>query len=169
MFAMIPKSIYEWIYILLQSLEVANGGYVKLLQRGFVPKNEIMLHPSQYPWIFIEDGGTTPPVSHKTLVFTYEYTVNIIAMTLADKGDMEDMVFSHVLTNVNKGIGDIRADLGALFWSHKKGGIGVAGVRDFAIGRTGTPNLGHVTPLLINPFIRGIQMDLIFQCEERLS
>jgi len=169
MFSAIPKTIYERIYILLQSLEVANGGYVKLLQRGFVPKNENMLHPSQYPWIFIEDGGTTPPEPYRTFVFTYEYMVNIVAMTLADKGDMEDMVYSHGFTNINKGIGDIRADLGALFWGYKKGGIGVAGVRDFTIGRTGNPNLGHVTPLLINPFIRGIQMDLIFQCEEKLT
>ena len=165
MFSTIPKAIYERIYTLLQDSSLS---YVKLLQRGFVPKNENMLHPSQYPWLFIEDGGTTPPEPYRSLTFAYEYTVSIVAMTLADKGDMENMVFSNGLTNVNKGIGDIRADLGLLFWGHKKGGIGVVGVRDFMFGRTGSPNLGHVTPLLINPFIRGIQMDLIFQCEEKL-
>jgi hypothetical protein len=164
MFATIPKAIYDKVYTLLADNSLS---YFKTKQRGFIPVNENLLHPSQYPWIFIEFGGLTPPEPYRLpYVFTYEFTVNVVAMTLADKAGFEDLVYN--INNTNKGIGDITADLGALFWAYKKN-FDVDGIIDWSIGRVGPPNVSLVQPLLINPYVRGIQFDLVFKCQERLS
>ncbi len=165
MFSVIPKQIFNKVYEVLQDSSLS---YFKTNQKGFTPKQENLLAPTQYPWIFIEFGGITPPEVYRTLIFSYEFTVNVIAMTLADRGEITDLIFTDSL-NANKGIGDINADLGALFWGYKKSGFGIDGIIDWTIGRVGTPNVLHIQPLLASPYVRGIQMDLVFKCQERLS
>ena len=167
MFALL-KPIHTRIHELLLDSSLS---YVKTLQKGFVPRDTNNLVPTLYPWIFTEYGGTTPVEVYRTpLVFTYEFTMNIIAMTFADKGEVQDLVFSAGL-NTNVGIGDIIEDLGILFDLHKVGGFGVNGVIDWKYGRTGTPNVLNVQPFLMmgSPYVRGVQMDLVFQCQERMN
>lgn len=163
MFATIPKAIYEFVYGLLSDNSLS---YFKTKQRGFVPVNENLLHPSQYPWIFIEFGALImPEVYRMPRVFTYEFTINVVAMTLADKAGFEDLVYN--VNNTNKGIGDITADLGTVFWDKKINGTGIEGVLDLNIKQAVAPTVMLVQPLLINPYIRGVQIDLVFKCQER--
>jgi len=171
MFAL-PPLIYNRIDTILDVFKVSGGtapyNYFKTKQRGFAPINDDLLHPSQFPWMFLEFGNTTAPSYPVTNNMEYDFTLNLVAMTVADKGKIGDLVVSESL-NVNKGIIDILADIGAVLGAHKRGGVGVAGVIDWRWGATRPmANMMYMTPQNLSPYVRIIQIDLIFQCRERI-
>jgi len=168
----LPPLIYNRIDTILDVFDRANGdatyGYFKTKQRGFAPINDDLLHPSQFPWMFLEFGNTTAPAYPVTNNMEYDFILNLVAMTVADKGKIGDLVVSESL-NVNKGILDILKDVGAVLGAHKVGGLGIAGVIDWHWGSTRPmANMMYMTPQNLSPYIRIIQIDLIFQCRERI-
>ncbi len=172
MFAL-PKLIYNRIDEILDVFKVTGGtapyNYFKTKQRGFEPINENLLHPSQYPYMFLEFGNTTEPTYPRTNNMEYYLTLSLVAMTLADKGKIGDLVVSDSL-NVNKGILDILADIGAVLGLHKVSGLGIDGVIDWQYGSVSPmARQMFMTPQNLSPYIRIIQIDLIFQCRERIA
>lgn len=164
MFETIPKLVYNAVYNIL--VDHATFSYIQTKQRGFIPKSGDILHPSLYPWVFIEFGGfTTIELLRMPTVWEYEFTVHMVAMTVADRGDVESLVYNDG-SNVKKGIGDIAADIGTVFWLRKNDQLGISGVRDWNIARVGTPSVLSVQRLLASEFVRGIQVDFVFQINE---
>lgn len=174
----LPPLIYDRVDEILDVFKVVGGtspyNYFKTKQRGFVPINEDMLHPSQYPWMFLEYGNTSEPQFNLTNNMDYYLTLNLVCMTLADKGKIGDLIVSEGL-NTNKGILDILKDIGTVLKPYKTAGIGVvepAGthVIDWDYGGTRPiANMMYMTPLNLSPYIRIIQIDLVFYCRERIS
>lgn len=165
MFAGTPKQIYEKVFEVLST--DASLSYFETCQKGFYPRSENLVNPTLYPWVFIEFGGYGGISSYRVpRVWEYEFTIPMVAMTIADKGDPTSLVFNDG-TNEKKGIGDIIADIGAVFWQRKIDQFGIEGVNDWNISRVGTPSVLSVQRLLVNPFVRGVQMDFSFQIIER--
>jgi len=161
----IPNSIYNKVNELINTDSRLN--YFETKQSGFYPRGETLLVPAIFPWIFTEMGGmNTIEWARSSAVWRYEYIVNVVAMTHADKGDPTTLIVGDG-TNVNKGIQDIASDLVDVFWEKKVSRFDVPGVRDFTIRRVGQPSVLNVQRLLMSPFIRGIQIDLAFLVEER--
>ena len=161
----IPNNIYNKVNELIDTDVRLN--YFETKQPGFYPRGENLLVPTMYPWIFTEMGGmNTIESARSPAVWHYEYIVNVVAMTHADKGDPTTLIIGDG-TNVNKGIQDIASDLVDIFWEKKVSRFDVLGVRDFTIRRVGQPSVRNVQRLLMSPFIRGIQIDLAFLVEER--
>lgn len=168
----LPRLIYNRIDEILDVFKVIGGtppyNYFKTKQRGFEPINENLLHPSQYPWMFLEFGNMTEPTYPITNNMQYYCTLNLVAMTLADKGKIGDLVVNDSF-NVNKGILDILEDIGAVLGQHKIGGLGIEGVIDWQYGSIRPiATMMFMTPQNLSPYIRIIQIDLNFQCRERI-
>lgn len=161
-----PQLIYERMFEILEDSEF---DYFETRQKGFYPRADNLVSPNLYPWAFIEEGGMSDiEVIRFPMVWEYNYTVILIAMTCADRGDPTSLVFNDG-TNEKKGIGDIRQDIGGKYWEHKID-FGVAGnsLRDWRITRvSNTPSILNIQRLLVHPFIRGIQFDFVFQINER--
>lgn len=160
-----PELIYKRMFEILSD---SYFDYFQTRQEGFYPRADNLVNPTLYPWVFIEEGGTSDiEVIRFPMVWQYSYTVALVAMTCADKGDPTSLVFNDG-TNDKKGIGNIRSDIGNKFWEHKID-FGIAGntLRDWRIIRTGTPSILNVQRLLVHPLIRGVQFDFVFQINER--
>jgi hypothetical protein len=161
----IINDVYDAVNDLIDS--DSRLSYFATKQRGFFPRGENLLVPTMYPWLFTEMGGLgTLSVARSPAVWRYEYIVNVVAMTHADKGDPTTLVVGDG-TNDNKGIQDIAQDLLAIFWEKKISKFDVVGVRDYTIRRVGQPSVLNIQRLLLSPFIRGIQIDLEFTLEKR--
>jgi hypothetical protein len=141
--------------------------YFKTRQMGFRPVGESLTNPTMYPWLFMEYKTTTQPRNPRTGRWEYEFIISIVAMTLADKGNFEDIVYNIGSGNINKGIGTIMYDLKKLFWSYHKGGLlGIPEIQDFSIGETHQPTVLSVQRLLFSEYVRGLEMDLQFRIWE---
>lgn len=167
MFETIPKAIYDKIFDIISTNSTFD--YVKTKQRGFVPLDENLLNPTLYPWIFTEFGGFTQvECIRMPNVWSYNMTINIVCMTFADMGDIDSLVFNSDSGNINKGVVQMAGDVGDVLWNkYKSGGYGISGIRDWTISRVGTPGIMNIQGLLMSPLIRGIQIDLVIQIEER--
>lgn len=175
MFDVIPKQLYEAVYAELNGSNDLT--YFSQIQRGFFPKSADIIHPSLYPWLFIEFGGySTPEIVRMPRVWGYVYTIYVVMLTLADKGDPTNLVFNDGSAD-NPGIGDIAGDVCAVLWKRHNDAFGLKvlpsqqddGVLDWGFGTTGPPGVFGVQSLLVNPFVRGIQTNLLFQVIERDS
>ncbi|MHC4395614.1 MAG: hypothetical protein ACYS1A_08155 [Planctomycetota bacterium] len=161
----ITKLIYERMFEILQD---SAFDYFETRQKGFYPRAENLVNPTFYPWAFIEFGGISHiEVIRAPMVWEYHFTIALVAMTCADKGDPTSLVFNDG-TNDKKGIGDIIEDVGSKYWENKND-FGVTGntLRDWSIARVGPPSILNVQRLLVHPFIRGVQFDFVFQINER--
>lgn len=167
---MFETDITEQIYnkvadILLNANELS---YCNTRQRGFHPKGDNLVSPTLYPWLFIEYGSTTEPRSVRTLRWEYEYTIPIVVMTMADKGDFDDLIFNTTGKNLNKGVGTMIYDVKKLMWSYHKGGLlGIDEIQDWNIGASHQPNILSVQRVLFSEYVRGLQMELIFRVWEQ--
>ena len=160
----VPKQIFNFVYeTLKQSTEL---NYCNI-HAGYYPKGENLIAPSEFPMIILEYGTTSDIESVRTRVFQYEYTLPIVVMTLADKGNFSDLVFNTSGVNQNKGIGDIIFDIKKVLWRNKQG-LGINNVIDWNIGDTHNPNITNIQRLLSSLFVRGLQLDLIFKVWENL-
>lgn len=168
MFDAIPKPIYDRLFAILEAAAAGSGtlSYFKTMQRAFFPRAENLLAPTLYPWLFIEFGGISGIDLHRFPAnWKYEFTIAVVYMTFADRGDVTDLVFS-ADGNTNKGVGDITADLGSVLWGGNKADFGVEGIIDWTIGRVGYPSVLNIQRLLLSEYIRGLQMDLVFKISE---
>ncbi len=174
----LPPLIYNRLDEILDVFKVQGGtspyNYFKTKQRGFVPINDDLLNPIQFPWMFLEFGNATETIVERTGNLDYSLSLNLVAMTLADKGKKGDTIVSEGL-NTNKGILDILKDVGTVLKPYKTAGIGVVcpegtAVIDWQYGGTRPmANMMYMTLLNLSPYIRIIQIDLIFQCRERIA
>lgn len=174
----LPPLIYNRVDEILDVFKVVGGtspyNYFKTKQRGFVPINEELTHPSQYPWMFLEFGNTTDPTYPRTNNMEYSLSLNLVCMTVADKGKIGDLIVSEGL-NTNKGILDILKDVGTVLKPYKTAGIGIACPEGTAVvdwqygGARPMANMMYMTPLNLSPYIRIIQIDLIFTCRENIA
>jgi len=169
MFGTAPKAIYRKAYEILST--DATLSYMKLRESGYRPRENIT--PDLFPWAFVDLGDWSGVDPYRFgMVFDYELTIPVIALTYADKGRPEEMLFQadENPVNENKGIGDIMVDLGLVFWGYKVNRFGLAvGIIDWTITRIGVPtNLG-LQALLLNPHVLGKQMDLTFHIKETLT
>jgi len=163
MFSTIPKQIYDRLFAILSTAPTLN--YFKTKQRAYAEVSADLLAPTLYPWFFIDEGSISNLEVHRfPKNWVYQFIVPIVYMSFADKGKTTDLVFSQNL-NANKGTGDMTADIGNVLWAHKND-FGVQGVIDWTIGRVGTPDVLTVQRILVNPLVRGRQMDLVFQISE---
>lgn len=146
----------------------ATFAYFKTKQRGFLPMGADLFAPSLYPWVFIEFGGIgTIEAYAAPRVWQHQFTIACVALSFADRGDPSNLVFNDGSSD-NKGIGDIAADIVNVFWTTKKENhFAVSGVKDWTIGRVGTPNILGVAAMLTNPYVRGVQLDFVFKIEQR--
>lgn len=164
-FGDVAKNIYTEFFSVLENNATFN--YFRTVQRGFSPRDPSALNPRLFPWVFIEFGGMTEiEVRAAPRHWKYQFIIQCVALTFADKGDFTDLVFNDG-TSDNKGIGDMVSDIMNVFWTTKKVNyFGVTGVRDWTIGRVGTPSVLNVMQLLMNPLVRGQQIDFAFQINE---
>lgn len=165
-FGDVAKNIYTAFFNLLDSDSTFD--YVKTKQKGFYPRDPDNIPPTMYPWIFIEYGGMGEIAAIAApRVWGYDFTLACVALTFADKGDPTNLVFRDSV-NDNKGIGDMVADISDVFWSNMKvNHFGVVGVRDWTIGRVGIPSVLSVQRLMLtNPYVRGVQLDFVFDLKE---
>lgn len=163
MFSTTPKAVYDRLFTILDESVTLN--YFNTRQKGFFPRSENLLAPTLYPWLFTEIGGFSEiGIYRYPRNWTYELTIPIVYMTFADRGDVVDMVSSDN-GNANKGVIDMTADIGEVVWAYKTD-FGVAGVVDWNIVRVGTPNILSVQRLLMSEYVRGLQMDLVFQIQK---
>lgn len=161
----IPTLIYNQMYAILMT---SDFDYFVTRDRGFYPRQENLLHPTLYPWAFIEFVNV-PPIGVKRApqVWEYELTLGLVMMTHADKGDPTSLVVNDG-TNDNKGILDMVADVGLHYWGgYKDNHFGIDGVNDWNIGRVGIPSVLNVQRLLMHPLLRGVQIDFVFEVVER--
>jgi len=170
MFGTIPKDIYDQMYEVIS--EDSSLTYLRTKQRGFYPRDENVLSPTLYPWVFMEFGGyTSVEVLRMPRNWKYEFTINVVAMVLADRGRPDELVFasSEDTNRGGKGIGDVVADICGALWPYHETHFNVSGVVDWNFSRVGTPSVMSVQALLVNPYIRGVQIDVTFLCQERDS
>ena len=169
MFGTIPREVYNEAYRLLT--EDSRLAYIQTKQRAFYPRGENLVTPNLYPWVFIEFIGiSSVEVFRMPANFDYELSLGIVVMAFADEGKVDDTVFrdsDDPNANRSKGAMDIISDLGIVFWGGKQTHFNVSGVVDFTITRVGTPSVLSVQTLLMNPFVRGLQMDMAFHIQER--
>ena len=167
MFQTAPKAIYDQMFSILDT--DSNLDYIVTKQRGFYPRDPDSISPHLYPWAFIEFGGysTVEPYRSPTR-WVYDFTIALVVMAYADKGNIDDMVFRDDDSKQAKGIGDIVADLGNVYWGYKESRFGLQGqgIQDWDIARVGTPSVLSVQRLLMSPYIRGVQMDFVFEIME---
>jgi len=165
-FGDVEGNIYTEFFTTLENH--ATFAYFKTKQRGFLPLTDNLFAPSLYPWVFIEYGGEAEIDAYAApRVWQHQFVIACVAMTFADRGDPTNLVFNDGSSD-NKGIGDIAADIKYVFWTTKKENhFAVSGVKDWTIGRIGTPNILGVMAMLTNPFVRGVQLDFVFKIEER--
>jgi hypothetical protein len=141
--------------------------YFKTKQMGYRPVGENLTNPTMFPWIFIEYGSTSTPRSVRTLTWESEFIINIVAMTIADKGNFEDLVYNTTSGNANKGIGTIIYDIKKVLWAYHKGGLlGIPEIQDWNIGETHQPTVLSVQRLLFSEYVRGMQLDINFRIWE---
>ncbi len=165
MFQTIPKAVYDKMFAILST--DSSLDYIATKQRGFNPKEPDTLVPNLFPWVFIEFGGYSPvEVYAMPKKWDYEFTIAVVAMVLADKGRPEDLVFRSGDYDQGRGIGDVVADIGNVLWGYKDNMFDVVGVLDWTITRVGTPSILAIQQLLMNPYVRGVQMDVSFQLLE---
>lgn len=162
-----PGLIYDRLFEIIDT--DATFDYCKLKQRGFNPRSENLLSPTMYPWIFIEyvSQSAIEPYRHPR-VWTYEQTFGVICMTLADRADFDSVVYRESNSqNVNKGVGDMIADVQKVLWQHHED-FGETGdtLLKWTIGRVGTPSVLQVQRILMSEFVRGLQIDVTFQIVE---
>jgi len=169
MFNTVPRNVYNEAYRLLT--EDSRLDYVKTKQRAYAPRKENLMTPGMYPWVFIESGGISQvEVFRMNKNFDYEFTVAIVVMVFADEGRTDDMVFRDTTdtdANENEGVMDVIGDLGDVMWSGKDTRFNTSGVVDYTISGIHTPGILSVQTHLMNPFVRGMQMDLSFQIQEK--
>lgn len=159
------KSVYDKVNSILNT--DADLLTFNTIQPGFFPAGDNLTNPKWYPWVFAEFGGIgMTDVFRSPRNWDYELNVYVIALTFADRGHPEDMVFSSGV-NENPGIGDIALNLRKVFWKYKPNRFDVVGVNDWNITRTGVPTFPIIQPLLMHEYIRGIQLDLAFQIVDR--
>lgn len=165
MFGDVAKNIYTEFFSVLN--DDSTFDYIITKQRGFYKRDAATLTPTLFPWVFIEFGGMTEiRCIAAPRKWEYQFMLQCVVMTFADKGDPTDLVYNGG-TSDNKGIGDMVADIMNVFWSTKKvNHFGVAGVRDWTIGRVGVPSVLSVQLLLVHPFVRGEQLDFAFSINE---
>lgn len=164
MFNTVPKAVYEKVFTILDT--ASDLSFFKTTQRAYYPREPNLTNPKLYPWGFIDANGYDPIERLRSpRVWRYEFTIPVVAMVFAEQGDMGSMVFATGETDAI-GILDVAGLLGDEYWK-LRGGFGIPGVRDWTIGRVGIPNILSVQKHLMNPYVRGIQMDLIFSINER--
>ncbi len=168
MFTIIPKAVYNEAYRLLT--EDASLDYIPIKQRAYAPRGENLMTPHMYPWVFIESGGISQvEVFRMNSQFEYNFTVAFVAMVFADEGRTDDMVFRDTTdsdANENKGVMDVIGDIADVIWEGKVTRFNVDGVIDYTISGVHTPSILAVQTHLMNPFVRGLQMDVAFQIQE---
>jgi len=161
----VPALIYDAIGDIITGS--ADLSYFKTRQRGYRPVGENLTNPTMFPWIFMEYKATTQPTNPRTGRWEYDFIISVVAMTLADKGNFDDLVYNSTSGNANKGIGTIMYDLKKLFWSYHKGGLlGIPEIQDWNIGETHQPTVLSVQRLLFSEYVRGMQLDINFRIWE---
>lgn len=165
-FGGVAKDIYVEFFSVLENNSTFD--YIRTKQRGFYPRDPSALNPKLFPWVFIEFGGMTDiEVRAAPRNWKYQFILQCVALTFADKGDPTDLVYNDG-TSDNKGIGDLVTDIMDVYWTTKKVSyFDVSGVRDWTIGRVGVPSVLGVQQMLINPLVRGVQLDFAFEIIER--
>jgi hypothetical protein len=165
MFNTVPKAVYDKMWTILDTT-TPTFDFFRTKQRAYYPRAENLINPAFYPWAFIDASGYDPIERLRSpRVWKYEFTVPLVVMTFAVQGDIESLVFASGESDT-LGILDIAGIVGEEFWK-RRGGFGVTGVRDWTIGRVGIPTVLNVQRHLMNPYVRGVQMDFIFQVNER--
>lgn len=162
-----PELIYNRLFEIIENDSTFD--YCKLKQRGFHPRDPNLLSPTMYPWIFIEYVSQTGIEPYRMpRVWTYEQTIGIVCMSLADRADFDSVVFRETDSkNVNPGVGNMVADVQKVLWTHHED-FGIAGdtLLKWNISRIGTPSVLQVQMLLMSEFVRGLQIDLVYQIVE---
>ena len=162
------KDIYDQVFDIIDT-HASFTGVFETKQRGFYPRDPDNIVPTLFPWIFIEYGGCSAMDVHRApRQWEHDFTVNVVIMTFADRGHPTDLVFSES-ENINPGIGDLADTIRNVFWENYKQTFGVDGVIDWNITRIGTPSVLSVQRWLMNPYMRGIQLDLTFRTKDTLS
>lgn len=161
------KSVYNRVWNLIDT--DSSLDFFKTKQKSFFPKQEDLLHPSLYPWIFLADGGTDPvEIWRSPRHWQNEFRAAVVYLTHARLFNTDDLVFSDD-PQVN-GIGDIRILLEELFWGDQKvADFGVPGINDWTIGRTGPPTILNIQRIAMSEFVAAQQMDLVFKVNKRDS
>lgn len=164
MFNTVPKAVYEKMFTILST--ASDLSFFKTTQRAYYPRASNLTDPKFYPWAFMDASGYDPIERLRSpTVWEYKFTIPLVAMVFAEQGDMGSMVFATGDTDTI-GILDVAGALGDEYWK-LKAGFGISGVRDWTIDRVGVPRLLPVQQHLMNPYVRGIQMDFIFSITER--
>lgn len=163
------KLIYNRVWNLVS--DDSSLDFFKTKQKAFFPKQEDLLHPSLYPWLFLADGGSGETEAWRApRHWQNEFSVLIVYLTHAKLFETNNMVFSDDPT-VN-GVGDIRILLETLFWgSSKVQDFGIPGgdVNDWTMGKTGDPTALNVQRIAMSEFVQAQQMELIFKVNKRDS
>lgn len=161
----ITRAIYEAVSDIIINSDALS--YCRTRQRGFYPKSENLLSPTMFPMIFLEYGMVSEITNPRTLVWEYNYNIPIVCITLADKGNFEDLVFNLENKNNNKGIGDIIYDVKKLLWAYHGSNFGIENVQSWNIAGIHVPNVLNVQRMLANEFVRAMQITLTFRVWEK--
>jgi len=141
--------------------------YVKTKGAAIVQRGDDLLAYHMFPWLFFELFPITITAPFRMPQnWNYELTVPLVALTMADRGDMNSLIVNDGTNNL-KGIGDIVKDIGTLFWTYQHSHFGVSGINKWTFGRVGAPTVMHIQTLLQHPYIRGVQVDFVFDVSER--
>ena len=168
--------IWELLHTDLSGEFVTRTSAVTTFDKGFRYRPGKMIDPALYPLAILEEDRTGRPVIERNPnIYVYEAVYTVAVFTLADEAVEDDLIYNpdpgssgH---NINPGVGNLARDIARFVMSRTQHGNRAYksspsdpdanwSVISGEIGRIGRPAASDVRPLLLNPFVRGKQVDI---------